>query len=91
MDNGLFLVSSGTVSDASRIINPNGEVLAEARGYSAYTVQDLDLNQEWRQRYLSVGSGTGEAKNLYFTERRPDTYSDLTDTTKTPPVTREKR
>jgi predicted amidohydrolase len=86
MDNGLFFVSSGTVSDSSRIINPNGEVVAEARGYSAYTVQDLDLNQEWRLRYLSVGSGTGEAKSLYFTERRSETYSDLTDGAKTPPM-----
>ncbi|MEJ1971872.1 MAG: carbon-nitrogen hydrolase family protein [Lacunisphaera sp.] len=84
MDNGLFFVSSGTVSDASRIINPAGQVLAEARGQFAFAVQDLDLNQEWRLRYLSVGAGTGEAKSLYFAERRPDTYSDLTDGTITP-------
>ncbi len=84
MDNGLYFVSSGTVSDASRIINPAGQVLAEARGDFAYAVKDLDLNQEWRLRYLSVGSGTGEAKTLYVAERRPDTYSDLTSGGPTP-------
>jgi predicted amidohydrolase len=80
MDNGLYFVSSGTVSDASCIITPNGEVLAEARGNFAYVVQDLDLNAEWRQRYLSVASGMGEGKSLYIVERRPDTYQELSDT-----------
>lgn len=77
MDNGLFFVSSGTVSDASRIVNPHGDVLAEARGNFAFVMKEVDLNQEWRLRYLSAGSGTGEAKSLYFQERRPDTYGDL--------------
>lgn len=81
MDNGLYLISSGTVSDASCIITPNGEVLAEARGNFAYVVKDLDLNAEWRQRYLSVASGTGEGKSLYIVERRPDTYQTLSDGT----------
>ncbi|HYD85582.1 MAG TPA: hypothetical protein VEA63_16055, partial [Opitutus sp.] len=55
-------------------------VLAEARGNFAYVVQDLDLNAEWRQRYLSVASGMGEGKSLYIVERRPDTYQELSDT-----------
>jgi predicted amidohydrolase len=80
MDNGLYLISSGTVSDASRIINPNGDVLGEARGNFAYVLKELDLNQEWRLRYLSAGSGTGEAKSLYLQERRPETYSELSGT-----------
>jgi predicted amidohydrolase len=70
-DNGLFLVSSGTVSDSSRVIDPDGNVLAEARGTSAFVVCEFDLNQEWRRRYL------GEGKSLYVQERRPETYSDL--------------
>lgn len=74
MDNGLFFVSSGTVSDASRIITPNGDVLAEARGNFSYVLQELDLNQEWRLKYLSAGSAAGEGKSLFITERRPDTY-----------------
>jgi predicted amidohydrolase len=77
LDNGLFFVSSGTVSDSSRIINPHGDVLAEARGNFSYALQELNLNDEWRLRYLSVGQGTGEAKSLYIQERRPDTYRPL--------------
>lgn len=81
MDNGLFFVSSGTVSDSSRILAPNGDVLGEARGNFAYVLKELDLNQEWRLRYLSVASGTGEAKSLYVRERRPETYAPLVDAT----------
>jgi len=77
MDNGLFFVSSGTVSDASRIITPSGEVLGEARGDFSYVIKEVDLNQEWRLKYLSFDHATGEAKSLYFTERRPDTYGPL--------------
>ncbi|HWA86458.1 MAG TPA: carbon-nitrogen hydrolase family protein, partial [Opitutus sp.] len=77
MDNGLFFVSSGTVSDASRIITPNGDVVAEARGDFAYVLAEVDLNQEWRLKYLSFDHATGEAKSVYFTERRPETYGAL--------------
>lgn len=86
MDNGLFFISSGTVTDSSRVITPDGDVLAEARGSFSFAVQDLDLNQEWRLRYLSVAKGVGEAKSLYFSERRPDTYGDLVDRNRVPPL-----
>ena len=77
MDNGLFFVSSATVSDASRIITPNGDVLGEARGNFSYVLKEVDLNQEWRIKYLSFDHATGEAKSLYITERRPETYGAL--------------
>lgn len=72
VDNGLFLVSSSAVSDSSRVIDRYGTVIGEARGNFSYVVKELDLNQEWRQRYL------GEGASLYLQERRPETYSDLT-------------
>jgi predicted amidohydrolase len=78
LDNGLFFVSSGTVSDASRIITPSGEVLGEARGNFSYVLKEVDLNQEWRLKYLSFGHATGEAKSVYFAERRPETYGPIT-------------
>jgi len=79
MDNGVYLVSCPTLNDIPALIyNPAGEVLGKARGPFAHAVAEIDLNQEWRVRYLSVAGGDGEAKSLYIKERRPDTYSELT-------------
>jgi predicted amidohydrolase len=78
IDNGVYLVSSATVADTpSQIINPAGEILAEAVGCFSYAFQELDLNQQWRVRYLSVGPCLGEPRNLYTQERRPDVYHPL--------------
>ena len=76
IDNGVYLVTSSTVGETpSRIINPKGAVLAETKERFGYTVAEIDLNDEWRLRYLSVGNGLGQAKSLYLRERRPDTYA----------------
>jgi predicted amidohydrolase len=78
IDNGVYLVTSSTVGDTqSRIINPQGAIIAEAKDKFAYALADIDLNQEWRLRYLSIGNGTGEARSLYLRERRPDTYEPM--------------
>jgi predicted amidohydrolase len=78
LDNGVWLVSSSTVTDSpSRILNPHGEVLADANGKFAHATAELDLNQEWRVRYMSVGNGEGEPAALLIKERRPDTYAPL--------------
>jgi predicted amidohydrolase len=78
IDNGVYLVTSSTVGDTeSRIINPKGEIIAETKDKFAYAIAEVDLNKEWRLRYLSVGNGTGEARSLYMRERRPETYGPL--------------
>jgi predicted amidohydrolase len=78
IDNGAFLVASSTVSDStSCIIDPTGTVLGETRTSPSYVVREVDLNREWRVRWLSAES-RGEGKSLYINERRPDTYSSLT-------------
>ena len=78
IENGVWFVTSSTVTDApSRIINPQGEVVADAIGNFAYAVAEVDLNQEWRQRYMSVGNGYGEPARFLVKERRPDTYQPL--------------
>ncbi len=79
IDNGVWFITSSTVTDSpSRIINPEGEVVADANGSFSYAVADIDLNQEWRQRYMSTSS-YGEPARFLVKERRPDTYSDVTD------------
>jgi predicted amidohydrolase len=78
IDNGVYLITSSTVGDTeSRIINPKGAIIAETKDKFGYAIAEIDLNQEWRLRYLSVASGVGEAKSLYLRERRPDTYGPL--------------
>lgn len=75
VDNGVWFVTSSTVTDSpSRIINPQGQVVADASGALGYAVADVDLNQEWRQRWMSVSSGLGEPARFMIKERRPDTY-----------------
>jgi predicted amidohydrolase len=78
IDNGVYLITSSTVGDTeSRIINPKGAVIAETKEKFGYAIAEIDLNQEWRLRYLSAGNGAGEAKSLYLRERRPETYAPL--------------
>lgn len=74
IDNGVWFVTSSTVTDSpSRIINPQGEVVADTSGEFGYAMADIDLNQEWRQQYMSTSS-YGEPARFLVKERRPDTY-----------------
>jgi predicted amidohydrolase len=82
VDNGLYLVSSNTTGGASRIVNPAGEVVTEAAGDFKLAVSEIDLDREWRTKWLSIGPGAGEGRSLYIKERRPDTYSGVLDSPK---------
>jgi predicted amidohydrolase len=75
IDNGVFLVTSISQGLASRIVDPDGEVLAEAM--EGLATADIDLAKETRVWWLSVGPADGEGKSLYIQERRPDTYGPL--------------
>ena len=56
---------------------PAGAVVAEVTEDVGIATASINLNQEWRLRWLSVGPGEGEARSLYIKERRPDAYSPL--------------
>ncbi|MGH7994823.1 MAG: carbon-nitrogen hydrolase family protein [Opitutaceae bacterium] len=78
MDNGVYIVDSPTVGDTpAAIINPDGKIVGETNALPGLVVRTIDLNQEWRTRYLSVNS-MGEGASIYIKERRPDAYSILT-------------
>lgn len=78
MDNGVYLVSSPVVGrNPGSIINPAGEVLAETQAESGFALAEVDLNQEFRLKWLSVGPGEGEPQSLYVKERRPETYQPI--------------
>jgi predicted amidohydrolase len=79
IDNGVWLVSSVTVTKApSRVISPDGEVLAETLAPFGHVVVDVPLDRETRERYMSVGDALGEPASLFVKERRPDTYNVMT-------------
>ena len=75
VDNGVYVVTSVSKGLASRIVDPDGEVVAEAT--DGLATANLDLTKESRQWWLSVGPADGEAKSLSIHERRPDTYGGL--------------
>jgi predicted amidohydrolase len=75
IDNGVFFVTSVSQGSASRIINPEGEVLAEAA--EGFAIATLDLARQTRVWWYSVGPADGEPKSLFLQERRPDTYGPL--------------
>ncbi len=79
IDNGVYVVASSTVAKSpSRIIDPDGDVLAETLDRFGIVVSSINLDRESRLHWLSVGPAEGEARSLYIKERRPDTYSALT-------------
>jgi predicted amidohydrolase len=75
LNNGVYLVTSVGQGRASRIVNPNGEVMAETT--DGLATAEIDLRKKWREWWLSVGPAYGEAKSLVIQERRPDTYKML--------------
>lgn len=77
LDNGVYLVAATSEGHDSRIIDPDGEVVAETT--DGLATADLDLNKETRQWWLSVGPSDGEPRSLVIQERRPETYGDLLD------------
>ena len=74
----MYLVASVSHGAASRIVNPDGEVIAETT--EGLAAADLDLTTESRLWWLSVGPADGELKSLVIQERRPDSYKPLSET-----------
>ena len=77
MENGIVLAAaiSGGDTCPSRVVMPDGEVIAETyyqQTYAAATVDlsDLPVNIPW----LSVGSGAGESRSFFIHERHPELY-----------------
>ncbi|MFD0961487.1 carbon-nitrogen hydrolase family protein [Paenibacillus chungangensis] len=77
--NGQYMVVAGWNGDKpSRIVNPQGVILAEStHPEREVLVEELDLNERFRTLWLSVGPGYGEGRSLYEEERRPNTYNEL--------------
>ena len=77
LDNGIYLVAAVSEGRDSRIVDPDGEVVAETT--DGLATANLDLDRESRLWWLSVGPADGEPKSLVIQERRPETYRVLVD------------
>ncbi|MEO8660440.1 MAG: carbon-nitrogen hydrolase family protein [Bryobacteraceae bacterium] len=77
IDNGMFVAASMDQEYPSRIVAPDGSVLAETVAPAGIAVAEIDLDQQNGVYWLSVGPGLGEPKSLYIRERRPETYAPL--------------
>jgi hypothetical protein len=71
----VYVVTSVSQGLASRIVDPDGEVLVET--IDGLATANLDLAKESRLWWLSAGPAYGEAKSLSVQELRPDTYGAL--------------
>jgi len=76
IENGVYLINAGTHPHTTMIFNPQGEKIASC-AYGA-AVAEVDLNEKKYTKYLSVNS-QAEGRNIYFYERRPETYKMLTE------------
>lgn len=76
LDNHVFLVSSIYSFKRSLIVSPLGEILADTEGEEGVIMAEVDLDDRYLHRGLSVGAD-GEWETLWPNERHPSTYDDL--------------
>lgn len=72
LENGVYLVSSYTLSEGTMVIAPNGTVVDEA-GDKGYAFAEVDLNEPLWCRWMSCDS-SAEVNPTYMMERRPELY-----------------
>ena len=75
LENGVYLVSAYTYSQGAVVVNPNGQVIAEAED-KGYAIVEVDLNEPIWCPWLACDS-TAEPNSTYLNERRPDLYGIL--------------
>lgn len=78
MDNAIpVAAATAEAVSPSRIVDANGELLAEAAPGSRFAIAEVDLDGARRLRWLSVGDALGDPASLYLVERRPGLYGAL--------------
>ncbi|MBE6611968.1 MAG: carbon-nitrogen hydrolase family protein, partial [Ruminococcaceae bacterium] len=82
MDAGVYMVIAGMNAaqtaqlpyGPTRIVTPDGEVLAHTDADLTPVVADIDLNEKQRMFWLSVGPADGEIHGIYRFEKNPDSF-----------------
>lgn len=82
MDGGVYLVIAGMNASQSaplgvgptRIVTPDGEVLAHTDEDLTPVIAEIDLNEKQRMFWLSVGPAEGEIHGIYRFEKNPKSF-----------------
>lgn len=78
IDNAIPVATAAAESvSPSRIVDANGELLAETAPGNGLAIADVELDGARRHRWLSVGDALGDPASLYLQERRPELYGVL--------------
>lgn len=85
MENGVYVAVSGSqyhnLNDCkikpSKIIAPDGEILAQTDEIGEAAIAEIDLNDKKQIYWLSIPAAYSEPNNVYMSERRPELYKNI--------------
>lgn len=85
MENGVYVAVSGSqyhnLNDCgikpSKIIAPDGEVLAQTNDIGDAAIAEIDLNDKKQMYWLSIPAAYSIPNNIYMNERRSELYKEI--------------
>lgn len=85
MENGVYVAVSGSqyhnLNDCrvkpSKIIAPDGEILAQTDEVGDAAIAEIDLNDKKQMYWLSIPAAYSVPNNIYMNERRPELYKEI--------------
>jgi len=85
LENSIYMVAAGvnhsknSTEPISRIVNPQGEIIAGTNEDMGIALATIDLSKPNYSFWFSVGGRYGDRRNINLLERRPSTYGILTE------------
>ena len=61
----------------SKIIAPDGEILAQTDEVGDAAIAEIDLNDKKQMYWLSIPAAYSVPNNIYMNERRPELYKEI--------------
>lgn len=87
LENGIYVAVSGNMYrnlngcgvEPSKIIAPDGTVIAQTNEDGKSAFAEIDLNEKTKIYWLSAAAAYSVPGNVYMNERRPDLYKDISE------------
>lgn len=85
MENGVYVAVSGSQFhnlnncgiEPSKIIAPNGKILAQTNEIGGAAIAEIDLSDKGEMYWLSIPASYSVPNNIYTNERRPELYKGI--------------